>query len=247
MQRIIKIKEPFHPLPLAALTVIERKHRDREGNHQLQHAVYLVDEDEVDGCVHRDKNHHPCHLLFEIPAVRAKGNNYEHCDAAPVSAERYHADEDHDRVFLPLLQPLAVHDRECHKPPGKRPHYARLVEYARLKRHKRDPEREIVSEMRDQRKKEQPCGVTPAVMRIVVTFRNEEAHDRRGKPADGMQQKKPRSRLISGEDHPGQVIHRHCNDGDELQCVSAQAMFFRAFHFYPSFFSRFVASFRSRA
>ena len=151
-----------------------------------------------------------------------------HRDTGPVGRERNQTNDRDRHKLRPIGKPFAAEDRDQHDRPCQRPHHAGLVEKAAVRKGKeRNPEREGIRKVRDDRKEKQPAGIFPNIARIVTALRDEKPHDRRGQPADDMQRKDIPDRLCPREDRPRQVVDRHGDDRDQLELITVKPFFCR--------------------
>lgn len=222
MCRVIDVKELAHSLPLAALSVIATEDRYAQRRAKLQRAVKRIEKHHIDRSVHGSPNHQPQHLLFEIATICADKQNCNCRDTAPIRTERDRAYQEYDHRFLPCFKLFAIIDNQQHQTPRQRPDHARLIENRLPEWDQRVPEQQTVGKVRDKSEQEQSSGVFFDVSGIVIALRDKVPHDRRGDPAENVQRDRVPRRIVTGEQNPCQVIHRHGDDGDQLDLIAAE-------------------------
>ena len=102
MQGIVYVKQPFHELidffAMAALSIVHHNNRYRQNNCHLHKSIYLIERKEIHNRIHGNIENHPKHLLFEISAVCAKGQNAKAGDAAPIAGKGDQADQQDQKI-----------------------------------------------------------------------------------------------------------------------------------------------------
>ena len=214
MSRIIEIEDPLHLPAGSPGAVVSIENGQRQQGTKLEQTIDSVHGKEINSSIDGGPDQNIQGLLFKIPSVGIKKDRAHDRNAGPVCREGDQADKGGEEKLCPQGIFFLGINHHHHNGPGQRPYHTGLIEISIGNQGK--PSGCGVGKVGDDSKEKQSSRIFLWISGIMKALCHEKPHDGCGDPADQMQEKYPPEILAAGPEQPGNVVHSHGDNGNEL-------------------------------
>lgn len=221
---IVPVEEPPYPFAVAPLAVVKGQQQHGEPARKVYHPVYVIIDDEESNSIQRYDCHQPQHLLVEVPPAASYHQYRKGSGTAPVGCCGEHASEHGNKDFDRDVQFITVPCFQENKSPHERPGDTCLIEDKVVKGIEGRLGEIAECKMAHYRQHSHASEIFLEVVSVVIPLGGKEKHDGSREPSYTVQDYLRRSfgLGVSIYAHPGHMIYRHSDNGDDLEHIAGE-------------------------